>query len=55
MYDPSLHGVLVFGGMRTGRNCVSSFLNDTWVINGTRGIRLHPAYSPSPRAYAAAT
>lgn len=50
-YDPSLGGILLFGGNGTG----SVSLGDTWEFNGTTWVQLSPPASPSPRSGAAAS
>jgi hypothetical protein len=55
-FDPSLHGVLLFGGQFSGGN---DTLADTWLFTGNAGDPLwtlvHVAAHPSPRAGAALT
>jgi hypothetical protein len=47
VYDPQLHGMLLFGG----RN-LTKFFNDTWLFNGTAWSRISTPSSvaPSPRS-----
>lgn len=44
-YDPTLHGVLLFGGRST-----AGFFNDTWLFNSHGWRQLAPSTSPPHRA-----
>jgi List-Bact-rpt repeat protein len=48
-YDPSLRGVLSFGGLGTGPGCTSQGCNATWLYANSTWTLLTPGISPSPR------
>jgi hypothetical protein len=52
-YDAASGQLVLFGGVETERGLGGNGeLNDTWTWNGTTWTELHPASSPSARAYA---
>jgi hypothetical protein len=47
-YDPAAKNIVLFGGYDG-----TSYLNDTWIFNGTDWVKLSPASAPPPRTAAA--
>jgi len=49
-YDGAAHNVVLFGGCSSNNVDTCTYLNDTWIWDGTTWTQQFPAQSPSPRA-----
>jgi Galactose oxidase, central domain len=49
-YDAATRTVVLFGGVSgNNNNRVTTYLNDTWLWNGSTWVQAHPATAPGPR------